>query len=65
MLFDSGADEQRILLFSTQGKLETANDWFADGTFKFVSALFFQLFTVHELINMISMYLCTVAKQNA
>ena len=52
--FDSGADDQRILLFSTQENLnllETANDWFADGTFKVVPELFFQLFTVHGLIN--------------
>ena len=54
LMFDSGPDDDRILMFSTNGNLRTlqeANDWFCDGTFKVVPTVFFQLFTIHALIN--------------
>ncbi|KAK9731441.1 hypothetical protein QE152_g13671 [Popillia japonica] len=50
LLFDSGPEEQRILLFSTQRNLsfmEQCGHWFADGTFKSAPPLFSQIYTIH------------------
>lgn len=53
--YDSGlGDENRILVFSTQRNLELlehCDQWFADGTFKTVPQIFFQLYTIHVLLN--------------
>ncbi|KAK9707759.1 hypothetical protein QE152_g27644 [Popillia japonica] len=46
LLFDSGPEEQRILLFSTQRNLsfmEQCDHWYADGTFKSAPPLFSQI----------------------
>ena len=54
LLFDNGAVEDWILLFSTDSlllTLETPLDWFCDGTFKVVPGLFYQLFTIHAMTN--------------
>ncbi|XP_064649980.1 uncharacterized protein LOC135501673 [Lineus longissimus] len=53
--FDSGVgNPNRILIFCTQRNLELlayCEHWFADGTFKTVPLIFFQLFTIHVLLN--------------
>lgn len=52
MLFDSGPEENRILIFSTRRNLQYLSQslhWYADGTFKTVPLLFHQLYTVHWL----------------
>ena len=52
LLFDSGPVEDRILLFSTDCLLLILSmDWFCDGTFKVVPGLFYQLFTIHAMVN--------------
>src|SRR5271163_4389021 len=50
VLFDSGPGEDRILLFGCHQLLDGlahASFWLADGTFKVVPSLFFQLYTIH------------------
>jgi hypothetical protein len=50
LLHDSGPGEQRILIFGDNGLLDglaRADIWIADGTFKVVPNLFFQLYTIH------------------
>ena len=50
LLFDSGPVEKRILVFGTSNNLELLSNsqiWFADGTFKHVPLLFYQLYTIH------------------
>ncbi|XP_068246839.1 uncharacterized protein [Palaemon carinicauda] len=52
LLYDSGLNEQRILLFSPPTNislLEKSDNWFGDGTFKIVPELFYQLYTIHCL----------------
>lgn len=52
LAFDSGSVEDRMLIFSTRrnmGLLAQSEHWFADGTFKTVPHLFFQLYTIHGL----------------
>ncbi|XP_030833106.1 uncharacterized protein LOC115920726 [Strongylocentrotus purpuratus] len=48
---DSGRnDPRRILVFTTERNLQllsTSESWFADGTFKVVPTIFFQLWTIH------------------
>ena len=54
LLFDSGPDEDRILIFGTQStlqKLQESEAWFCDGTFKVVPSIFYQLFTIHGLMH--------------
>ena len=44
--YDSGAVDNRILIFATDASLQllaSSNHWFMDGTFKIVPELFFQL----------------------
>ncbi|XP_072377879.1 uncharacterized protein [Diabrotica undecimpunctata] len=50
LLFDSGPEEERILLFSTQRYLrfmEQCDHWYADGTFNSAPPLFSQIYTIH------------------
>lgn len=52
LMFDSGLDEDRILMFCTRRNLQLlaqADHWYADGTFKTVPHLFCQLYTLHGL----------------
>lgn len=55
LLFDSGSeDNNRFFIFGTNDNLrllETTAHWFMDGTFKTAPTLFYQLFTVHALVN--------------
>ncbi len=53
ILFDSGEDDpNRILCIGKQELLMKLNtgDWFGDGTFELVPAVFFQLYTIHTKI---------------
>ncbi|XP_068211896.1 uncharacterized protein, partial [Palaemon carinicauda] len=50
LMYDSGPTNDRILIFSTQRNLDLlarSENWFADGTFKTVPSIFFQLYTIH------------------
>ncbi|ODM87485.1 FLYWCH-type zinc finger-containing protein 1 [Orchesella cincta] len=50
LLFDSGASNDRILVFGTQSNLHhmiNSSEWYADGTFKVAPLLFDQLYTIH------------------
>jgi hypothetical protein len=52
LFYDSGLEEDRILIFTTDNflnHLAQSNHWYADGTFKVVPKLFNQLFTIHAL----------------
>ena len=53
LLFDSGPNiDNRIMIFLTARNLDILHNsphWFADGTFKIVLELFFQLYTIHAL----------------
>ncbi|KAK9686123.1 hypothetical protein QE152_g37434 [Popillia japonica] len=49
LLYDSGPEENRILIFSTRRNLQLLSHWYADGTFKTVPLLFNQLYTIHGL----------------
>lgn len=50
LLFDSGPEDNRILIFSTRRNLQLlarSDHWYADGTFKTAPPLFSQLYTIH------------------
>lgn len=55
LLHHSGeSDVNHIIVFAKKRNLENlgrAGAWFCDGTFKVVSSLFYQLYTVHALCN--------------
>ena len=55
LLFDCGTgDEKRILIFSTQEAIQLLarnEHWFMDGTFKLCPQIFYQIYTLHALIN--------------
>ena len=55
LLYDSGIDSPaRILVFSTETNLRaltTTGHWFADGTFKTAPELFYQIYTIHALVD--------------
>ena len=55
LAYDSGSDDrERFFIFSTEQKLdllESTPQWHADGTFKCCPALFYQLYTVHGVLN--------------
>ena len=55
LFFDSGVgDENRLILNSAEHAIEYSREsshWFADGTFKVCSNLFFQVYSVHALDN--------------
>ena len=53
LLYDSGAANDRILIFSTRRNLQLlsrSEHWYADGTFKVVPSIFTQLYTIHAFI---------------
>jgi len=54
ILYDSGRDENRVLIFGCDDLLDglaRSKLWLADGTFKVVPSIFFQLYTIHfELV---------------
>src|SRR6218665_1169934 len=50
ILYDSGRDGNRVLMFGSDDLfdgLARARLWLADGTFKVVPSIFFQLYTIH------------------
>ena len=50
LFFDSGMEEDRIIVFATTRNLDQMrdyHDWQLDGTFKVCPQLFYQLFTIH------------------
>ncbi|XP_031350480.1 uncharacterized protein LOC116176146 [Photinus pyralis] len=52
LMFDSGPQDDRILIFSTRRNLQLlarSSHWYADGTFKVSPPLFAQLYTIHGL----------------
>src|SRR5688572_13491131 len=55
VLYDSGlADNDRLILFGCNELLDglaTATVWLADGTFKVIREIFFQLYTIHFQLN--------------
>lgn len=55
LLYDSGTDSpNRILIFSTETNLRaltTTGHWFSDGTFKTAPELFYQIYTIHALVD--------------
>ena len=55
VLWDSGEDgANRILMFGTDENLNTLEQhrhWFMEGTFKVAPSLFFQIFTIHALVD--------------
>ena len=54
LAYDSGSDDrERFHIFSTEQNLdlESTPQWHADGTFKCCPALFYQLYTVHCVLN--------------
>ena len=55
LLFDSGVgDVNRLIIFATNDAirlLATNPHWFMDGTFKVCPEIFFQIYTIHVLIN--------------
>lgn len=57
LMYDSGPDDDRILIFSTEQNLQLlrrSEHWHGDGTFKTVPSLFDQLYTFHGSSNDIS-----------
>ena len=55
LIYDSGVgDPERMLIFATaQGidLLSISDNWFADGTFKTCPEMFYQLYTIHAMID--------------
>ena len=52
--FDSGAGDDRIIIFSTDRNLRLlaqSPNWHCDGTFKSCPPLFEQIYTVHSIVN--------------
>ena len=52
LIYDSGPESERILIFATQQNLEmleSSQYWLADGTFKISPELFSQVYVVHAL----------------
>jgi hypothetical protein len=52
LLFDSGENAERILIFGTRrnlAMLALSQHWYADGTFKTVPLIFEQLYTIHGI----------------
>lgn len=52
--FDSGAGEDRILIFSTERNLRLLTQsphWYCDGTFKTCPPLFTQIYSVHSIVD--------------
>lgn len=55
LLYDSGVgDGDRMLIFATAKSLQllrSSMHWFMDGTFKIVPQLFYQLYSIHSLVD--------------
>ena len=55
LLRDTGKDDQqRMLIFSTSDNfkhLANSDTWLGDGTFKITPTLFYQLYTIHGIVN--------------
>ena len=55
LLFDSSVgDVNRLIIFATNDAIRlpaTNSHWFMDGTFKVCPEIFFQIYTIHALIN--------------
>ena len=53
--YDSGiGDDGRILIFASDQGLEllsNSDHWFYDGTFKVCPEIFYQIYTIHALVN--------------
>ena len=69
LLHDSGLGDNRILIFSTAGNLHllsTSQEWFADGTFSTVPAIFQQLYTIHAVVfgNVVPLVYCLLPQKN-
>ena len=50
LLYDSGAEENRILIFGTEESkrvLALSENWQADGTFKVTPPIFAQVYSIH------------------
>lgn len=72
VLYDSGRDGSRVLIFGNHDLLDglaRARLWLADGTFKVVPSIFFQLYTIHfELVpgnNPVAVYCLVQNKERA
>lgn len=72
ILYDSGKDGNRVIIFGSHDLLDglaRAKLWLADGTFKVVPSIFFQLYTIHfELvpgINPVAVYCLVTNKERA
>lgn len=70
MLFDSGPGEDRLIILGSNLLLDglaRADLWLADGTFKVVPSIFFQLYTIHfefvPGINPVGLY-CLLTNKN-
>jgi hypothetical protein len=68
LLYDSGIDSPaRILIFSTETNLRaltTTGHWFADGTFKTAPELFYQIYTIHALVDNILPFVYALLPNN-
>lgn len=68
LLWDSGPDDsRRILMFGTEKNLKVLQDkdnWHVDGTFKVAPELFFQVFTIHAVVDKSSLPLIYVLLQD-
>ena len=68
ILWDSGEDDvNRILMFGTEENLvilEQHRHWFMDGTFKVAPEMFFQVFTIHALVDKSALPLIYVLLQD-
>ena len=55
LIYDSGiGDNDRILIFGAPDELQLLRDsphWFCDGTFKVSPGIFFQVYTIHAMVN--------------
>jgi hypothetical protein len=55
LVFDSGVgDDNRLIIFASQMCLRLlagSDNWFCDGTFKVCPDVFYQLYTIHALVN--------------
>lgn len=53
LLYDSGGDRSRFIIFSTQENINVLADcqeWAGDGTFSCVPSIFKQLYTIHGVV---------------
>ena len=64
MYYDSGPqDEKRIIVFATLPAidlLEESDDWFCDGTFSTAPNVFYQVYTIHAVVDSVNLPLVYV-----